>query len=62
MDDVATIITSLADGAAAISSGFVSVISKLVGNPQVLTLIGLAIGFGIVKLVLNRLPMIKSRR
>lgn len=62
MENVATIITSLADGASAIAGGFGTVITNLVGNAQVLTLIGLAIGFGIVKFVLNRLPMIRSRR
>lgn len=62
MENTATIISSLADGASAIASGFVNVIGSLVGNSQVLTLIGLAIGFGIVKFVINRLPMVKSRR
>ena len=62
MENVATIITSLASGASAIAGGVVSTISSLVGNKEVLTLIGLAIGYGIVKFVLNRLPMIKSRR
>lgn len=60
--DGATIITSLADGAAAVAGGFVKVIGDLVASPEVLTLMGLAIGYGIVKFVINKLPMLKSRR
>lgn len=61
-EETATIITALADGATAIAGGFVNVIGSLVGNAQVLTLIGLAIGYGIVKFTLNKLPIIRSRR
>ena len=62
MENTITIISSLTDGASAIASGFVNVISSLIGNEQVLILLGLAIGFGIVKFVINKLPMIKSIR
>lgn len=62
MESAATIITSLADGASAVAGGVATTITKLVGNAQVLTLIGLAIGYGIVKFVMYKLPMLKSRR
>lgn len=61
-EEAATIVTSLADGATAIASGFVTVIGKLIANEHVLTLLGLAIGYGIVKFTLNKLPMLSSGR
>lgn len=62
MENAATIITSLADGATAVASGVGTTITNLVSNAQVLTLIGLAIGYGIVKFVIHFLPMIRSGR
>lgn len=62
MENAATIISSLADGATAVASGVGTTITNLVSNSQVLTLIGLAIGYGIVKFVMYKLPMLKSRR
>ncbi|MEG1705396.1 MAG: hypothetical protein RR290_02345 [Clostridia bacterium] len=61
MTDVLTLTKAIADGATAIVGSVVTVVSKIVVDPTFLTLIGLAIGYGVVKFVLNMLPMIKSR-
>lgn len=60
MDEAVTLVTSIASGAKCISSGFLTVFDSLIENPSVLALIGLAIGYGIVKFVIHFLPMIKS--
>lgn len=54
-------IASITAGTTAIVGALVSTITALVANESVMTLIGLAIGYGIVKFVINFLPMIKSR-
>ena len=53
-------IESITTGATAIVGSMVSTISTLVANETVMTLMGLAIGYGVVKFVFNRLPMVKS--
>ena len=53
-------IESITAGATAVVGAMASTISTLVANENVMTLIGLAIGYGIVKFVVNFLPMIKS--
>ncbi len=55
-------IASITAGATAVVGAMVSTISTLVANESVMTLIGLAIGYGIVKFVVNFLPMIRSGR
>ena len=55
-------IASITSGTTAIVGALVSTITALVANESVMTLIGLAIGYGIVKFVINFLPMIKSRQ
>lgn len=54
-------IASITSGATAIVGSVVSTIAALVANESVLALMGLAIGYGIVKFVINFLPMIKNR-
>lgn len=54
-----TLISSIADGASAVVGSMVSTISDFVSSPTVLTLMGLAIGYGVVKYVFNRLPMVR---
>ena len=54
-------IVSITAGATAIVGSVVSTVSTLVANDSVMTLIGLAIGYGVVKYVIGFLPMIKSR-
>lgn len=55
-------IASITSGATAIVGAVVATISSLVANESVMTLIGLAIGYGIVKFVIHFLPMIRSGR
>ena len=55
-----TLISSITDGATAIVGSMVSTIADFVDSPTVLTLMGLAIGYGVVKFVFNRLPMIRG--
>lgn len=55
-----TLISAITDGATAVVGSMVSTIADLVDSPTVLTLIGLAIGYGVVKFVFNRLPMIRN--
>lgn len=52
-------IESITTGATAVVGSMVSSIAALVKEPTVLTLMGLAIGYGVVKFVFNRLPMIR---
>ena len=59
--DTPTLITSIASGASSIVSSMSSTISTLVTNTNVLTLVGLAVGYGIVKYCINLLPMIRRR-
>ncbi|MEG1705395.1 MAG: hypothetical protein RR290_02340 [Clostridia bacterium] len=54
-------IASVTAGATAIVGAVVSTVGAIVANETFMTLIGLAIGYGVVKFVLNMLPMIKSR-
>ena len=56
-----TLISSIGDGATAIVGAVGSTVTTVVGNGTFLTLIGLAIGYGVVKYVIGFLPMIKSR-
>ena len=53
-------IESITSGATAIVGSMSSTITTLIGNSSVLTLIGLAVGYGIVKFVINLLPMIRN--
>lgn len=57
----ATLITEISGGATAVVGAVGSTVTTLVTNPTFLTLMGLAIGYGIVKFVIGFLPMIKSR-
>ena len=56
-----TLISAITDGASAVVGSMVSTISDFVAEPTVLTLMGLAIGYGVVKFVFNRLPMVRNR-
>ena len=55
-------IEAITEGAAAIVSGVGSTISSLISNANVLILVGLAVGYGIVKYTINLIPMIRSKR
>lgn len=58
----ATMIDAITSGATAVTSAVVSTVSSVVASETFITLIGLAIGYGVVKFVINMLPMIRSRR
>lgn len=60
MGKTLTLISAIIDCVASISSNFVAVFVKLLSYPSVMTLIGLAIYYGIVKFVINFLPTVKS--
>lgn len=55
-----TLISSITGGATAVTSAVVSTVSSVVASPTFLTLLGLAVGYGIVKFVINMLPMIRN--
>ena len=55
-------IASITSGATAVVGSIVSTISTLIANENVLALVGLAVGYGIVKYTIGVLPMIRNRR
>lgn len=59
---VPTMIEAITSGATAVTGAVVSTVSSIVASETFITLIGLAIGYGVVKFVVNMLPMLRSRR
>ncbi len=53
------IITAMTTGSTAIASGFVSLVGDLIASPAVAGLIGLGLGYGLLKFVMNRLPGVR---
>lgn len=54
-------IEAITTGATAVTGAVVSTVSAVVASETFITLIGLAIGYGVVKFVINMLPMLRNR-